>query len=159
MPSQPVLELLQALAIPYSLRFHPPVYTVEQARQYDADLPGAHCKNLFLRNKKGDRYFLAVFSADTPIDLDLLAARVGETRLSLASRERLQRVLLVEPGSVGPLALIQPAARGVLVILDSNLRACGHAGFHPNVNTATLTMAWPDFERFLAHLENPIIWI
>lgn len=154
-----VFAALDALSIPYTLRHHPPVYTVEQARQYDADLPGAHCKNLFLRNKKGDRHFLAVFEASTPVDLDQLARHIGAGRLSFASTERLARFLGVESGAVGPFALLNPPAREVVVLLDTTLRSCAYAGFHPNTNTATLTIAWPDFERFLAWVGNPQVWV
>jgi Ala-tRNA(Pro) deacylase len=31
-------------------------------------------------------------------------------------------------------------------------------GFHPNVNTATVVLAFADFERFLAWCGNPILY-
>ena len=52
---QQVYTVLAELAVPYTLTEHPPVYTMQQAGAYDAGLPGAQCKNLFLRNKKGQR--------------------------------------------------------------------------------------------------------
>jgi hypothetical protein len=47
----------------------------------------------------------------------------------------------------------------VTVLVETRLKSFSHAGFHPNTNTATLTLAWADFERYLAHTGNPVIWI
>jgi Ala-tRNA(Pro) deacylase len=32
---------------------HPPVYTVEEAERHTGHIPGGHCKNLFLKDRKG----------------------------------------------------------------------------------------------------------
>jgi Ala-tRNA(Pro) deacylase len=156
---QRVYDTLDDLSIPYTLRSHPPVYTVEQARQYDGDLPGAHCKNLFLRNKKGDCHYLAVFEASTQVNLRELSGRIDANNLSLASPERLMRCLGIEPGAVGPFGLLHPGAREVVVMIESRLKTFSHVGFHPNTNTVTLTLAWPDFERLLAHVGNSVLWL
>jgi Ala-tRNA(Pro) deacylase len=159
MSEQQVYTKLAELAIPYTRREHPPVYTVAQARQYDADLPGAHCKNLFLRNKKGDCHYLAILEASTALPLRELGAQIGTTGLSLASPTRLMRFLGIQPGAVGPFCLLHPDAREVIVLVETRLKSFSHAGFHPNTNTATLILAWPDFERYLIHMGNPVIWI
>lgn len=156
---QQVYTVLAELAIPYNLTEHPPVYTMQQAGAYDAGLPGAQCKNLFLRDKKGKRHFLAIFEAASSVDLHALGAQVGETGLGLASAQRLERILGVQAGAVGPFALLHPAASAVTVLVEARLRSSSHAGFHPNVNTRTLTLAWADFERYLRHVGNPLLWI
>lgn len=51
-----VFDKLDELKIEYSLVEHPPVYTCEELENYITDLSGVHCKNLFLRNKKGNRH-------------------------------------------------------------------------------------------------------
>jgi len=48
-----VYEVLEELGMTYSKVEHPPVYTVAQAEEHWNRITGAHCKNLFLRNKKG----------------------------------------------------------------------------------------------------------
>ncbi len=57
---QQVQDVLKALDIAFTRVGHPPVYTVEEARFHWRDLEGTHCKNLFLRNKKGNRHFLVI---------------------------------------------------------------------------------------------------
>ena len=154
-----VLETLDRLGIPYARHEHPPVATVEEAEKHWAALKGTHCKNLFLRNYKGNRHYLVVAPVGRGIDLKRLTAALGEDRLSFASAERLKRWLGLEPGSVSPFGLINDETAEVRVVCDEALRAGPALGFHPNINTATLEIASADFERFLASRGNPVRWL
>ena len=144
-----VSDVLQALGIAFTRHEHPPVFTVEEADRYWRDIPATHCKNLFLRNAKGNRHYLVVLEASRTANLKDLATRIGDDRLSFASAERLQRFLGLTPGSVSPFGLIHPGAKDVLVVLDADLARVDRLGFHPNVNTVTITLAAADFLRFL----------
>ena len=106
---QAVLDHLTGLGISFSRFTHPPVFTVEEAERYWADIPATHCKNLFLRNAKGTRHYLVVLEHAKTANLKDLAARIGDDRLSFASPDRLQRFLGLTPGSVSPFGLIHPA--------------------------------------------------
>ena len=150
---------LAQLGIPFTRRAHPPVYTVEEARRFDSRQGGLHCKNLFLRNKKGDRHYLAVLEESTPLDLRVLCAQLGTGRLSLASAQRLERLLGVESGAVGPFGLLNDRERQVEVLLDRRLEGADAIGFHPNVNTATLQISFDGLMTFLAHCGNRVSWI
>jgi Ala-tRNA(Pro) deacylase len=153
---QAVYAFLGVLGIPYERHEHPPAFTVEQALEHWAGIESTHCKNLFLRNKKGDRHYLAVAEQSTPIDIGALAACVGGGRLSFASAERLAAHLGLTPGAVSPFGLINDRQRAVRVLLDAGLRTASRVSFHPNVNTATLVLARADFERFLAACGNQV---
>ena len=154
-----VLAALDDLGIPYVRHEHPPVATVEEAEKHWAGLKGAHCKNLFLRNYKGNRHYLVIAPVSRGIDLKRLTAELDEDRLSFASAERLKRWLGVEPGSVSPFGLVNDEARHVQVVCDVALRSSSALGFHPNVNTATLEIALADFEKFLASRGNTVRWL
>jgi Ala-tRNA(Pro) deacylase len=154
-----VLEALDALGITYVRHEHPPVATVEEAEKHWAGLKGTHCKNLFLRNYKGNRHYLVIAPVTRGIDLKRLNATLGEDRLSFASPERLKRWLGVEPGSVSPFGLINDATRHVVVVCDETLRSSTELGFHPNVNTATLEIGLADFEKYLASRGNAVRWL
>ena len=156
---QKVLETLDRLGIPYVRHEHPPVATVEEAEKHWADLKGTHCKNLFIRNYKGNRHYLVIAPVTRGIDLKRLNTELGEDRLSFASAERLKRWLGVEPGSVSPFGLINDETHHVQVVCDITLRSSAALGFHPNINTATLEIAFADFERFLASRGNPVRWL
>lgn len=154
-----VLEALDGLGIPYVRHEHPPVATVEAAEKHWGGLRGTHCKNLFLRNYKGNHHYLVIAPVTRGIDLKRLTADLGEDRLSFASAERLKRRLGVEPGSVSPFGLINDEAREVRVVCDAGLRSGQALGFHPNVNTATLEISLADFEKFLAWRGNAVRWL
>ncbi len=151
-----VYETLDGLGIPYTRHEHPPVFTVEQAEQHWTNIEGAHCKNLFLRNKKGNRNYLVIAETSTPVDLRRLNEKLGDDRLSFGSPERLMRLLGLEPGSVSPFGLINDRNKEVIVIVDEGLRKAGRVNFHPNVNTATVGLSGEDFEKFLAWTGNSV---
>ena len=151
-----VYAALEGLGIPYQKHAHPAVFTVEQARQYWADMPGMHCKNLFLRNKKGNKHYLVIMEHSKKADLKGLAHILGEETLSFASEERLAKHLGLTAGSVSPYGLLNDGEKAVIVVLDSTLRGQGDIYFHPNVNTASIGVSFPDFERFLTWRGNEV---
>ena len=138
---------------------HSPVMTVEQSERLVPKLPGAKTKNLFLRNKKGDRHYLVILGIEKQADLRQLVKVIGDDRLSFGSPERLQRYLGVTPGSVSPFGLIHDATHSVRVIVDSDLKNAERLIFHPNDNTASLTISGADFVRFLERQGNVVKWV
>jgi len=159
MPSekeQKVYRTLDTLDIPYVRHEHPPVYTVEEAEKHWENITGAHCKNLFLRNKKGNRHYLVVLDSSKRADLKALEKQLGEDRLSFASPERLMRYLGLEIGAVSPFGLINDTQKEVQVIIDQDLKDADSINFHPNVNTATVGMSFSNFEKFLSFCGQPI---
>jgi Ala-tRNA(Pro) deacylase len=153
---QKVYDALSELGIPYSRYEHEPVYTVAEAEQLEADIPGKHCKNLFLRNKKGDAHYLLILEASKRVDLKNLSKQIGSPGLSLASGERLERYLGLKAGSVSPFGLINDHGKQVTVLLDSDIVNSETVNFHPNVNTATLIISYRDFEKFLTWCGNRV---
>jgi Ala-tRNA(Pro) deacylase len=151
-----VYAALEGLRIPYQRHAHPAVFTVAQARQHWADMPGMHCKNLFLRNKKGNRHYLVIMEHSKKADLKGLARILGEETLSLASEERLAKHLGLAPGAVSPYGLLNDGEKAVIVVLDSALGGQGDIYFHPNVNTASIGVSFPDFESFLTWRGNEV---
>ena len=57
---QTVYEALDAMGIPYEKYEHPPVFTSEEAAEHWGPIPATQVKNLFLRNKKGNRQYLVI---------------------------------------------------------------------------------------------------
>ncbi len=156
---QQVYDLLKQLEIPYEQHQHPPVYTVEQAEQHWSQVQGAHCKNLFLRNKKGNHHYLVILEATKAADLKALRRKLGEDGLSFASPKRLKKHLGLEPGAVSPFGLINDHENRVKVVIDQDLKSAKIVNFHPNVNTATVGISFADFERFLAYSKNPVRYL
>ncbi len=158
-PVEQVRGALDAMGISYELYTHPPVFTSDEAAEHWADIPATRVKNLFLRNKKGNRHYLVILEIGKQADLRHLVKIIGDDRLSFGSPERLMSTMGLTPGSVSPFGLLNDPAHAVHVIVDEDLRRVQRLIFHPNINTATLTISVPDFERFLAARGNQVRWI
>ena len=156
---KPVLDALDALGIPYEAYEHPAVFTSEDADKYWRDIPATPVKNLFLRNKKGNREYLVILGIEKRADLRQLVKIIGDDRFSFGSADRLMQTMGLTPGSVSPFGLIHPASRDVLVIIDADLRHAERLIFHPNINTASVTISFADLEKFLASRGNPVRYI
>ena len=73
--------------------------SASSARQWQP-LAAACCKNLFLRNSKGNVEYLAIVEHAKRVDLKRLAAFLGEDKLSFGSADRLRNRLGLAPGAV-----------------------------------------------------------
>lgn len=151
-----VYAALDALGISYERYEHPPVFNAEDAAKFWNPIPGVQCKNLFLRNKKGDRHYLVVVEIAKRVDLQDLVKLVDDDRLSFASPERLLQHLGLTPGSVSPFGLLNDATGSVRVLVDADLRGRDRLIFHPNINTASVAVSWADLETFLATRPNSV---
>jgi Ala-tRNA(Pro) deacylase len=140
---------LDALGIRHVTHQHPPLHTVAESVALRGQLPGAHCKSLFLKDRKGGLW-LAVMLEERRLDLRALSDRLGAPRFSFGSPELLQATLGVRPGSVTPFALINDRARRVAVVLDAEMLAQDPLNYHPLVNTATTAVSSADLRRFIA---------
>ena len=136
------------LGIEYDLHHHEAVYTVEESSNLDEDIPGAHCRNLYLRDKK-KKNFLVTALNETPVDLKALENAIGSGRLSFGSADRLWQFLGVKPGSVCPFAVINDPDKAVTVILDQDMMAQDRVNYHPLQNTMTVGLAPKDLLKFL----------
>jgi len=156
---QQVRARLEELGIAFTRHEHPPVATVEEAERHWAGIDATHCKNLFLRNQKGNRHYLVVVGHTKRVDLRAVADQIGDGKLSFGSPERLMTHLGLTPGSVSPFGLINDHGHQVRVVIDRDLKAATRLSFHPNINTVTLTVAAPDFARFLESSGNAVQYV
>ena len=147
-----VLKVLAELGIKFELLEHEAVYTVEESRRLRIfeKLNGQPCKNLFLRNKRGE-YFLLVLLTDKRADLKLVAKLLNLPRLSFASEEELEKILGLHTGAVTPLGIINDDA--IRLIIDAELQN-KILLLHPNTNTATISIAFADLLKIILHTEH-----
>jgi len=152
-----VLATLNALGIEQETIEHEPLYTVEQSKQVAFDKPGAHTKNLFLRNKKG-RMFLLVVEQNRTVDLKALRDKLQLSggQFAFASTERLSKFLGVVPGSVSPLALINDVSEKVTVYIEGSLLAQEWIYLHPCRNTHSTRLRCSDLLWLLENWNHPV---
>ncbi|MDP3403396.1 MAG: prolyl-tRNA synthetase associated domain-containing protein [Brevundimonas sp.] len=136
---------------------HPAVFRVEEGLELKAALPGAHTKNLFLKDRRGQLWLISA-RQDTVIDLKATPGVIGSDRLSFGNERLMWETLGVRPGSVTALGLINDGDRRVRFVLDRRLWEADIVNFHPLTNTATTALEQAAFRRFLAEIgREPLI--
>ena len=143
-----LLARLAALGIATRTVEHAPVFTVDEARALRGEIPGGHCKNLFLKDDKGAIY-LIVCLEDAKVDLKAAPARIGSRRLTFGKPDLLMEILGVEPGSVTPFGLINDTGGRATVILDEVMMEQEWLNYHPLRNDATTSIRATDLLAFL----------
>jgi Ala-tRNA(Pro) deacylase len=155
MRGQPELyDLLERLGIEVEYHEHPPLATIEDAIIHWVNYNSGRCKNIFLRNHKGDRHYLVILEHLRQLNMKDLEKRLKQGKLTFASDQRLKKYLGVEPGSVSPFGLINDPENYVHLFIDQELYECERLTFHPNINTASLVISRSDFLRFLESTGN-----
>jgi len=144
-----LMALFDALGVETRTFDHPAVFRVGEGEEVKAAIPGAHSKNLFLKDAK-DRLWLISAADTTAIDLKRLHHVIGSARLSFGSAELMERTLGVTPGSVTAFAIINGASAGVTFVLDRALAEAPLVNFHPLENTATTGIGQAGLRKFLA---------
>ncbi len=152
MPTSPeeLLALLAGMGIQTETYEHEPIRTVAEGLHHKDFIPGTHCRNLFLRDKK-KRMYLVTAANETAIDLKKLETLLGCARLSFGSEERLWQYLGVRPGSVCPFAVINDREHRVRVILDKAMMDSDLVNYHPLINDRSTCLTPSGLMRFFAH--------
>jgi Ala-tRNA(Pro) deacylase len=152
-------EKLKELSISFEYYEHPPLATISEAKIHWENLDSGKCKNIFVRNHKGNRHYLIILEHLRQVNMQDLEKRLKQGKLSFASDQRLKKYLGVVPGSVSPFGLINDKEQHVHLFIDESLEHYNRLLFHPNINTATLAISKDDFIRFLQASGNSFQFI
>ena len=145
-----LLADLGVLDIPFAAYEHVAVFTVAESDEVNAAIPGAHTKNLFLKDN-GGAFWLVTVPGEARVDLKALPAAIGSKRVSFGKAEDMDRLLGIKPGSVTPLAAINAQPGSITVVLDAGLAAAATVNVHPLRNTATLGLSGAAILDLLRH--------
>ncbi|WP_373488806.1 YbaK/EbsC family protein, partial [Blastomonas sp.] len=83
---------LAAVGIRFEQVEHAPVFTVLESSALYRGIPGAHTKNLFLKDTDGQFYLVTVL-AEKQVDLGALRHLVGAKRFSFGSADEMIALL------------------------------------------------------------------
>ena len=144
-----LLALLERLGAGTKTVEHPAVFRVEEGEALKRAIPGAHTKNLFLKDAK-DQLWLISAEGHARIDLKRLHLVIGSARLSFGNAQLMAETLGVTPGSVSAFGLVNDKTHRVRFVLDRTLAEAPLVNFHPLENTATTTISQAGFRSFLA---------
>jgi Ala-tRNA(Pro) deacylase len=159
MPATPeqLFSFFDSLGIAHETVNHPPFFTVEDGEGWWDKIPGLHCKNLFLKDKK-DRVWLVVMPGDVRADIKRIAKNIGAANPSFGKPELLMEVLGLTPGSVTPFGLINDTQKRVTVVLDRGMLESERVNYHPLHNAASTAIKSADLVKFIRALDyDPII--
>lgn len=137
----------------YTLYKHAAVFSAKDDCEEMKSIPGAHSKNLFLKDKKGN-YILVSVLEHKRVDLKVLSATLGFGRFSFGNAEELLRFVGVTPGSVTPFGLIHDDGQRVAYFLDEDFLRHEQVNFHPLTNTQTVSMQRESFLKFFELIKH-----
>ena len=146
-------EDFAALGIVYQRYEHAAVFTVAESNLHNDQIPGAHTKNLFLKDKAG-QFFLVTVPAEARVDLKLLPSAIGSGRLSFGKAEDMVRLLGITPGAVTALSAVNDSGGDVRFVIDSALMQAELVICHPLRNTATLGLSPDNLVRALTFWQH-----
>lgn len=153
------LKFLDDNGYKYEKIEHEVMHTMEEMEVAGITKMGDVFKNLFLRNSKGDKHYLVCVKEDVPVDLGKLAIKLGSTRLSFGSPERLDKYLGVTQGSVSPLGILNDESKSVIVVFQQDFMGKERIGVHPNENTATCFLSFKDLKKIIEDHGNKFMCI
>ena len=152
MPATPddLFAFLEELQIETTTVTHPPLHTVEESKALRGDLPGAHIKNLFLKDKKG-RLFLLTCLENRTVNMKTLDKAIGSARLSFGKPDLLWDTLGDFPGAVTPFSLVNDRGieKKVTFALDAALKESDLIHAHPLHNEATTAISSDGLAKFI----------
>ncbi len=153
MSDQPFLNYLKTEKISFELHRHDPIFSALEADGIKSYVPGAHSKNLFLRDKKKN-FFLVTVLDHKRINLKELANCLGQGHLSFGSSEDLWDKMKVQPGSVTPFALFYDTNQLIHYVMDEDILKEDFVNFHPLRNDMTVHMALKDFLNLMIKIHH-----
>lgn len=140
-----ILNTLEKLNIPFDIAEHPAAHTMQDCKVPEALLGGVMPKNLFLRPRRQEEFYLCVTRPDAVFRTSSISRQAGASRLGFASEEELLRIMHARAGAAGPLSLLFESAAQVHLLIDESLRNEPRLIFHPCENTHSVALSGEDF--------------
>lgn len=147
--TEELIAYLDGLGIAVTTVRHPALFTVAESQALRGQIPGAHTKNLFLKDKK-DNYFLLTVEEQAEVDLKRIHEKIGaSSRVSFGKPEAMMEMLGVTPGAVTVFGLINDTQRRVKPVIAQELIESEIVNAHPLTNEATTSIPAPELLRFV----------
>ena len=155
-----VYDLLERLGVPFERVDHDAVGTIEGCAEIEKLLDIEICKNLFLRNSKGDQYYLLMLPGGKHLVTKDLAKKIGSTRLSFGTPEKMEEYLDITPGSVSVLGLMNDHGNNIQLLVDNDIKKWEYFGCHPCINTSSLKIKTADlFSKILPAVGHKPVFV
>lgn len=133
--------------IKYKEITHGVVRTIQDILDKNIENPTNLIKNMFLKDKKKNYFFLCTLS-DKNIDLKHLASILNTSNLRFAEEQHVKSILNLVPGSLTPLAMKYDKENVVKLYFDMELKHLGEFIIHPLHNFSSICVKREDVEKF-----------
>ena len=151
-------KTLQNLAIPFKKMEHEAMFTMDQYTEIEKKLEAKVPKNLFLCNQQHTKFYLLLMPGDKRFKTKELSKQINSARLSFANEEELSEDLHCFKGCTNPFGLIYDQNNAIQLLIDDDLLKEKTLGFHPCINSVTLSISTEDFlTKYLPFAHHPYI--
>ncbi len=149
-----VYSTLNSLNIEYEYFESPKDFSNEDDGRFWKKIQATRCKNLFLRNHKGNRHFLIISDYYRNVDIRILEQKFKKGKISFASQKRIDKWLKGVPGAISVFNLFNDTENHVEVFIDATLQDKEKLTFLPNEHNALLSIKYSDFVKLLDNSGN-----
>jgi len=149
-----VYKTLEELNIKYDYYQSPEDFFNEDDGSFWSKIKATRCKNLFMRNHKGDRHFLLISDYYKNIDIHKFEQRFKKGKISFASQQRIDLYIKGTIGAISVFSLLNDKNNCVEVFIDESLRNSTRLTFLPNELDALIAISFEDFVRILDYAGN-----
>ncbi len=148
-----VYDMLDGLGISYIRLDHDATPCIEACHDIDKRLGTTICKNLFLCNQQKTKFYLLMMPGTKRFVTRDFCRQIGSSRLSFAGPEFMEKYLMLEPGSVSVMGLMNDRENQVQLYLDREVAEGEYLGCHPCINTSSIRLKTKDvLEKVLPHI-------
>ncbi len=134
--STPVTQALDQLNIPYTFFRHDgPVHSLEQAAEERGQQPEQIVRSILFRLAQ-DEFVLVLMAGPQQIDWKALRRYLGQSRVTMASKEEVLEVTGYQIGAVSPFGLPQP----IRTLVDESVTSQEEISIGSGVRSTTVIM-------------------
>jgi Ala-tRNA(Pro) deacylase len=151
---QIVYHTLKNLDIKFDYYESPKDFVNEEDNAFWQRINCTRCKNLFMRNHKGDRHFLIISDYYREIDIRILEQKFKKGKISFASQQRIEKYINGKVGAISVFSLLNDSNHQVEVFIDESLKSKEKLTFLPNELNALIAISFDDFMQILYHSGN-----
>lgn len=135
-----VYDLFKKLNIDYTVKNHNAIFSEKDSFNIpESEFEGIICKNLFLKDKKGTKFYLVSLPLHKRANIKELEKILNIKKITFGNEDELYEKLKIRPGSVSILNIIESPNTDVVFLIDKELLDYKKVCFHPNDNTASIS--------------------
>jgi Ala-tRNA(Pro) deacylase len=143
-------EMLRKAGVPFGVRRHAPVFTSEEASAVRGTPLASGAKALVV--KAGDTFVLLVMPADRKLDSRKARAALGAKGIRFASREEVEQLTGLLPGSIPPFGSLF----GLATYCDPALADNASINFNAGDHAISVDMTCADYLAVEKPIQRPL---